>query len=73
MKCPLQAQCQTLSMQLQDAQAKLLAEREETRAVTRQCEFTENELRDVKEQLTGLARTCEMEQRQSSKFEASLG
>ncbi|XP_043958558.1 calcium-binding and coiled-coil domain-containing protein 2 [Gambusia affinis] len=68
-KDDLTAQCQTLSMQLQDAQAKLLAEREETRAVTRQCEFTENELRDVKEQLTGLARTCEMEQRQTSKFE----
>ncbi|PWA21406.1 hypothetical protein CCH79_00003345 [Gambusia affinis] len=46
-KDDLTAQCQTLSMQLQDAQAKLLAEREETRAVTRQCEFTENELRDM--------------------------
>ncbi|XP_008435665.1 calcium-binding and coiled-coil domain-containing protein 2 [Poecilia reticulata] len=71
-KDDLTAHCQALSKQLQDAQAKLQAEREETRAVTRQCEITENELQDVKEQLTSLARNCEMEQRQSSKYEMQI-
>ncbi|XP_054898648.1 calcium-binding and coiled-coil domain-containing protein 2 [Poeciliopsis prolifica] len=68
-KDDLMAQCQTLSKQLQDVQGKLLAEKEKTIAVTRQCEFTENELADVKEQLTSLARNCEIERCQNSKYE----
>lgn len=68
----LRVQCQTLAKQLQDAQAKLAAEREETRATKRQAEFLEKELQDVKDQLKNLSRSCEEEQRQGSKYEILL-
>ncbi|MEQ2164526.1 hypothetical protein GOODEAATRI_007567 [Goodea atripinnis] len=65
-------QCQTLSKELQDAQAKLAAEREAMRTIKRQAEYSESELQDVKEQLKNLAKTCEMEQRTNSKYEMQL-
>ncbi|MEQ2257942.1 hypothetical protein XENORESO_017349 [Xenotaenia resolanae] len=68
----LRVQCQTLSKELQDAQAKLEAEREAMRTIKRQAEYSESELQDVKEQLKNLAKTCEMEQRTSSKYEMQL-
>ncbi|MEQ2306248.1 hypothetical protein AMECASPLE_006159 [Ameca splendens] len=71
-KDDLRVQCQTLSKELQDAQAKLEAEREAMRTIKRQAEYSESELQDVKEQLKNLAETCEMEQRTNSKYEMQL-
>lgn len=68
----LRVQCQALSKQLQDAQAKLAAEREETRAAKRQAEFLEKDLQDLKDQLKNLSRSCDEELRQSSKYEMLL-
>lgn len=65
-------QCQTLTRELQEALTKLVREREETRAIKRRAELSESELQDVKEQLSGLAQSCDMEQRQKSKYEVNL-
>ncbi|XP_038139427.1 calcium-binding and coiled-coil domain-containing protein 2 isoform X1 [Cyprinodon tularosa] len=68
----LRVQCQTLTRELQEALTKLVTEREETRAIKRRAELSESELQDVKEQLSGLAQSCDMEQCQKSKYEMQV-
>uniref|UniRef100_A0A146VHC8 Calcium binding and coiled-coil domain 2 n=1 Tax=Fundulus heteroclitus TaxID=8078 RepID=A0A146VHC8_FUNHE len=68
----LRGEVQSLSRQLQDAQVKLAAEKEETRTARRQAEYLEKEMHEVKEQLKNLARGSEMEERRSGKYEMQL-
>ncbi|KAM9336442.1 calcium-binding and coiled-coil domain-containing protein 2 [Symphorus nematophorus] len=73
--CPdedLRAQCQTLTSQLQDAQAKLAAEREGSKNTKTRAEYLDRELREVREQLETVIRSLEVEQRKSSKQELQL-
>ncbi|XP_075950277.1 calcium-binding and coiled-coil domain-containing protein 2 isoform X3 [Anarhichas minor] len=68
----LKVKCQTLDGQLQDAQRKLAAEREETKNTKRQAESLEKDLQQVREQLKKVASTCEDAQRISGKQELQL-
>ncbi|XP_017292021.1 calcium-binding and coiled-coil domain-containing protein 2 [Kryptolebias marmoratus] len=65
----LKVQCQTLSRKLHETQAKLVAEKEETRTAKRQAEVLENELKDIREQLKNVATASDVETRRSSKYE----
>uniref|UniRef100_A0A3P8S480 SKICH domain-containing protein n=1 Tax=Amphiprion percula TaxID=161767 RepID=A0A3P8S480_AMPPE len=68
----LKVRCQTLSKQLQDAQWKLAAEKEESKNTKRRAEFLEKEMQEVKQQLNNLIPLYEQEQRKSSKFELQM-
>ncbi|XP_034715545.1 calcium-binding and coiled-coil domain-containing protein 2 isoform X2 [Etheostoma cragini] len=70
--CPdddLRVRCQTLVGQLQDAQEKLAAERDENRNVKRQAEFLKEELLETREQLEKTISLNEEEARKSGKLE----
>ncbi|XP_008275988.1 calcium-binding and coiled-coil domain-containing protein 2 [Stegastes partitus] len=68
----LKVRCQTLVRQLQDAQGKLEAEKEESKNNNRRAEFLEKELQEVKEQLNNLIPAVEQEQRKRGKLELQL-
>ncbi|XP_031699149.1 calcium-binding and coiled-coil domain-containing protein 2 isoform X2 [Anarrhichthys ocellatus] len=68
----LKVKCQTLDGQLQDAQRKLAAEREEAKNTKRRAESLEKDLQQVREQLKKVASTCEDAQRISGKQELQL-
>lgn len=62
-------QCQTRAGQLQDAQAKLVAAREESKSTKRRAELLERELQQAKEELKNLFLSHEQAQQKSSKQE----
>ncbi|XP_068592828.1 calcium-binding and coiled-coil domain-containing protein 2 isoform X2 [Cebidichthys violaceus] len=68
----LRVKCQTLDSQLQDAQRKLAAEREETKNTKRRAEFLEKDLLQVREQLEKVASSCDDAQRISGKQELQI-
>ncbi|XP_059181071.1 calcium-binding and coiled-coil domain-containing protein 2 isoform X1 [Centropristis striata] len=73
--CPdddLRVRCQTLTSQLQDAQAKLSAEREENRNTRRQAEALDRELQQAHEQLHKVVSMCEEADRMKGKLELLL-
>lgn len=73
--CPdddLRARCQTLVSQLQDAQAKLAAEREETKNAKRQAEYLDRDLQQVRDQLERVVSSLEQAERRSGKRELQL-
>lgn len=55
--------------QLQDTQAKLVAEKEEGRNIKTRADFLDRELQAVKEQLDNIALALDQEKRNSSKIE----
>ncbi|XP_070783013.1 calcium-binding and coiled-coil domain-containing protein 2 [Enoplosus armatus] len=68
----LRVQCQTLTCQLQDAQAKLAAEKEESKNANRRAECLDRELLQVKDQLEKVIVSLEQTQRTSGKQELQL-
>lgn len=66
---PLQGRCQALGRQLQEAQEKLAAEKEESRNIRRRGDFLERELHDIREQLEKQVSAHEEAQRMKSKYE----
>lgn len=68
---PLQVQCETLSRQLQDTQAKLLAEKEETRNAKKRVELFDTTMEQMRQQLEKVSELFDAEKRKSSKFEVS--
>lgn len=73
MSCPpFQVQCQTLAGQLQDAQAKLAAAREESKITKRRAELLERELLQVQEELKNVFLSHKQAQNKSSKQEVNL-
>ncbi|XP_044035998.1 calcium-binding and coiled-coil domain-containing protein 2 isoform X2 [Siniperca chuatsi] len=73
--CPeedLRVQHQTLASQLQDAQAKLAAEKDESKNTRTRAEYLERELLQVREQLENVILSCDQAQRKSSKQELQL-
>lgn len=66
-----QVKCQSLASQLQDAQTKLVAEREETKNIKRHAEFLDGELLQLREQMEKVVETCEQAQRRSGKQEVN--
>ncbi|XP_070708106.1 calcium-binding and coiled-coil domain-containing protein 2 isoform X2 [Pempheris klunzingeri] len=68
----LKVRCQTLAGQLQDTQAKLAAEKKESKNARRRAEHVEGELLQVKQQLETLVSTFEQEQRKNNKLELQL-
>lgn len=69
---PFQVQHQTLAGQLQDAQAKLAAAREESRITKRRAELLETELLQAREELKKVFFLYEQAQQKSSKQEVKL-
>lgn len=65
----LQGRCQALGRQLQEAQEKLAAEKEESRNIRRRGDFLERELHDIREQLEKQVSAHEEAQRMKSKYE----
>lgn len=73
--CPddsLRVQCQTLTCQLQDTQAKLAAEKEQSKNISRRVEGLDRELSHVKDQLENVISSYEEAQRKNSKQEILL-
>ncbi|XP_026207198.1 calcium-binding and coiled-coil domain-containing protein 2 isoform X2 [Anabas testudineus] len=68
----LQGRYQTVVSQLQDTQAKLVAEKEEGRNIKTRADFLDRELQAVKEQLDNIALALDQEKRNSSKTELLL-
>lgn len=68
----LKGRCQALGRQLQEAQEKLAAEKEESRNIRRRGDFLERELHDIREQLEKQVSAHEEAQRMKSKFELML-
>lgn len=68
----LRVQCQTLVSQLQDAQATLAAEKEESGKARRRAEALHEELMQIGKRLETVVMTCDQEQRKSSKYELQL-
>ncbi|XP_037318795.2 calcium-binding and coiled-coil domain-containing protein 2 isoform X1 [Pungitius pungitius] len=68
----LTAQCHTLACQLQEAEGKLRAEREETRAVRIRSEHLDQELQQLRDQMALLASSAEKAERMSGKQELKL-
>ncbi|XP_034563614.1 calcium-binding and coiled-coil domain-containing protein 2 isoform X2 [Notolabrus celidotus] len=68
----LRAEYETLAGKLRDAQAKLAAEKEESKSAKRQAEFLDRELQDTKEQLTKVMRLHDKAQRTTGKQELNL-
>ncbi|XP_073346375.1 calcium-binding and coiled-coil domain-containing protein 2 isoform X2 [Pagrus major] len=68
----LRGRCQTLARQLQEAQEKLAAEREESRNIRRRGDFLDKELQDIREQLEKQVLAHEEAQRMNSKKELML-
>lgn len=68
----LMFQCQTLTRQLQETQAKLAAEKEETKNAKRRNEYLEAEMQQIRDQLENVCKALEGEKRKSSKFELQI-
>ncbi|XP_030256543.1 calcium-binding and coiled-coil domain-containing protein 2 [Sparus aurata] len=68
----LKGRCQALGRQLQEAQEKLAAEKEESRNIRRRGDFLERELHDIREQLEKQVSAHEEAQRMKSKYELML-
>ncbi len=66
---PLQEQCQTLTSQLQDAKAKLAAEKEVSKNTKRRAEFLDGELQQLRMQLETLSLSYDQAQQRNSKQE----
>ncbi|XP_060950340.1 calcium-binding and coiled-coil domain-containing protein 2 isoform X1 [Limanda limanda] len=69
---PLQARCQALASQLQDAQVKLATERDDTRNTKRQVVALNEELSHMKRQLENTVAVCDEDRRKSNKLELQL-
>nr|XP_019967345.1 PREDICTED: calcium-binding and coiled-coil domain-containing protein 2-like isoform X1 [Paralichthys olivaceus] len=69
---PLQERCQALTSQLQNTQATLATERDETRNAKRQVEALREKVMKDEKQLETMVMKCEEEQRKSNKFELQL-
>ncbi|XP_029953696.1 calcium-binding and coiled-coil domain-containing protein 2 isoform X2 [Salarias fasciatus] len=68
----LKDRCQALGRQLDEARAKLAAEREESKNLQRKGELLDRELQHVNQQLEKVVRLLEQEQRKSGKAELQL-
>ncbi|CAG5903471.1 unnamed protein product [Menidia menidia] len=68
----LQVQCQELSRQLQKAQAKLVAEKEDTYGIRRRAELLEAELEECKVRLQEVLTLYEIEKQAKDKLEMKL-
>ncbi|XP_006811012.2 interactor of constitutive active ROPs 1-like, partial [Neolamprologus brichardi] len=67
----LMFQCQTLTRQLQETQAKLAAEKEETKNAKKRNEYLEAEMQQIRDQLENVCKALDVEKRKSSKFEVN--
>ncbi|CAJ1079960.1 calcium-binding and coiled-coil domain-containing protein 2 isoform X2 [Xyrichtys novacula] len=75
MSCPdddLRMEYQALAEKFQDAQVKLVVEKEESKAAKRQAEFLDRELRDIKEQLMKAVCLREEAEQRTGKHELNL-
>lgn len=68
----LKVQCQTLTRQLQETQAKLAAENEEIRNAKTRNEYLCTEMGQIREQLENVSKALDAERQKSSKFELQI-
>nr|XP_020460372.1 calcium-binding and coiled-coil domain-containing protein 2 isoform X2 [Monopterus albus] len=68
----LKAQYKSLVSQLKDTQAKLAAEKDESRNVKTRAEHLDRDLMEIREQLVNVATSLDEERRKSSKYELQL-
>ncbi|XP_026171326.1 calcium-binding and coiled-coil domain-containing protein 2 [Mastacembelus armatus] len=68
----LKVQYRTVVSQLHDAQAKLAAEKDESKKAKKQAEMLENQVQHIKKQMDTVVTSWEQEQRKSSKYELQL-
>uniref|UniRef100_A0A1A8LQY2 Calcium binding and coiled-coil domain 2 n=1 Tax=Nothobranchius pienaari TaxID=704102 RepID=A0A1A8LQY2_9TELE len=68
----VKVQYQSVTRQLQETQAKLASEKEETRKARRQAEVFESELEDAKKQLKKVSEMCNQEKSINGKYEMQV-
>lgn len=69
---PVQVECQTLARQLQDAQAKLAAAREESKSTKRRAELLEGDLLEIRKELKHVMSSYEEAKQKSGKQEVKI-
>nr|CBN81715.1 Tax1-binding protein 1 homolog B [Dicentrarchus labrax] len=68
----LREQCQTLTRKLQDTQAKLAAEKEESKNIRSRVEYLDREMMQLREQLEGVISSYDQANRKCNKQELQL-